>query len=145
MLLSNYWWHDNLTEKFINFPLYFFQESPVVYEAAADCIIALLVRLEDHDNSPFMSALELNVFTTVRRLEVRIFPLKLGWNILYLFKEKSTLKVSFLHLERVKGVAKTLKNFTLTCIYVLPTNLNGTYVYCQETGIMSKKTQNCVV
>ena len=44
-----------------------------MYEAAADCIIALLVRLEDHDNSPFMSALELNVFTTVRRLEVRIF------------------------------------------------------------------------
>ena len=50
----------------------FFQESPVIYEAAADCIIALLVRLEDHDNSPFMSALELNVFTTVRRLEVKI-------------------------------------------------------------------------
>ena len=72
MLSSNYWWHDNLTEKFNNFPLYFFQESPVVYEAAADCIIALLVRLEDHDNSPFMSALELNVFTTVRRLEVKI-------------------------------------------------------------------------
>ena len=44
-----------------------------MYEAAADCIIALLVRLEDHDNSPFMSALELNVFTTVRRLEVRIW------------------------------------------------------------------------
>ena len=56
----------------------FFQESPVIYEAAADCIIALLVRLEDHDNSPFMSALELNVFTTVRRLEVRIF-LKKVW------------------------------------------------------------------
>ena len=49
-----------------------------MYEAAADCIIALLVRLEDHDNSPFMSALELNVFTTVRRLEVRIF-LKKVW------------------------------------------------------------------
>ena len=56
----------------------FFQESPVIYEAAADCIIALLVRLEDHDNSPFMSALELNVFTTVRRLEVRISFKKFG-------------------------------------------------------------------
>ena len=78
MQLSNYWWHENSTKKIDNFPLYFFQESPVVYEAAADCIIALLVRLEDHDNSPFMSALELNVFTTVRRLEVRIF-LKKVW------------------------------------------------------------------
>ena len=45
------------------------QESLPVFEAASDCIIALLIRLEDHDNSPFMSALELNVFTTVRRLE----------------------------------------------------------------------------
>ena len=77
-----------------------------MYEAAADCIIALLVRLEDHDNSPFMSALELNVFTTVRRLEVRIclkVCLKL---VIPIFKEKSTLKVSFFHLERVKGVEK---------------------------------------
>ena len=45
------------------------QESPVVFEAASDCVIALLIRLEDQDNSPYMSALELNVFTTVRRLE----------------------------------------------------------------------------
>ena len=45
------------------------QESPNVFEAAADCVIALLIRLEDHDKTPYMSGLELNVFTTVRRLE----------------------------------------------------------------------------
>ena len=28
------------------------QESPYVFEAAADCVIALLIRLEDQDKSP---------------------------------------------------------------------------------------------
>ena len=44
-------------------------ESPNVFEAAADCVIALLIRLEDHDKTPYMSALELNIFTAVRKLE----------------------------------------------------------------------------
>ena len=57
------------------------QESPVVFEAAADCVIALLVRLEDHDNSPFMSALELNIFNAVRRLEVNIAISKMSRNV----------------------------------------------------------------
>lgn len=45
------------------------QEAHVVFEAAADCVIALLIRLEDQERSPFMSDLETKVFTTVRNLE----------------------------------------------------------------------------
>jgi transportin-3 len=41
------------------------QESPLIHEAAADCVIALLVRLEDYGNVN----LEMNVFTVVRQLE----------------------------------------------------------------------------
>jgi transportin-3 len=44
-------------------------ESPMVHEAAADCVIALLVRLEGHDNANLMNSLEMNVFTVVRKLE----------------------------------------------------------------------------
>ena len=95
-----------------------------MYEAAADCIIALLVRLEDHDNSPFMSALELNVFTTVRRLEVSVYLKVCLKLIIPIFKEKSTLKVIFLHLERVKS-GETSKKFNFD-LHILPTNLNGT-------------------
>ena len=43
------------------------QESPNVYEAAADCVIALLIRLEDQDNSAHISQLEFTVYTTVKR------------------------------------------------------------------------------
>ena len=42
-------------------------ESPNVYEAAADCVIALLIRLEDQDNSAHISQLEFTVYTTVKR------------------------------------------------------------------------------
>ena len=140
MQLSNYWWHENSTKKIDNFPLYFFQESPVVYEAAADCIIALLVRLEDHDNSPFMSALELNVFTTVRRLEVRISLKKVE----ICFQREINIKSQLPSSRESKRSGEDSKNIHFD-LHILPTNLNGTYVCYQETDIMSKKTQNCVV
>ena len=46
------------------------QETPAVNEAAADCVIALLIKLENRDEAtPYLSGLELNVFTTVKGLE----------------------------------------------------------------------------
>ena len=40
------------------------QESPTVYESAADCVIALLIRLEDQDNSAYINHLGVCFFFT---------------------------------------------------------------------------------
>ncbi len=45
------------------------QEYSMTHEAASDCVIALLVRLEEVDNANDMTGLELSVFTLVRKLE----------------------------------------------------------------------------
>ena len=52
------------------------QESPTVYESAADCVIALLIRLEDQDNSAYINHLGVLIFTTVCRNKTENFQSK---------------------------------------------------------------------
>ena len=98
-------------------------ESPNVYEAAADCVIALLIRLEDHDKTPFMSALELSVFTTVRRLHepyelcVAHEDLDKASNLCRVFTELAeTFLVKMVNLDpRTPHFAITILDNLLTC------------------------------
>ena len=45
------------------------QESPTVYESAADCVIALLIRLEDQDNSAYINHLGVCLFLQLYYVE----------------------------------------------------------------------------
>ena len=98
-------------------------ESPNVYEAAADCVIALLIRLEDHDKTPNMSALEFNIFNAVRRLDdpyhlcVAHEDLDKASNLCRVFTELAeTFLVKMVNLDpRTPHFAITILENLLTC------------------------------
>ena len=58
----------------------------------------------------------------------------------FFLREKLAIISIGLKIERVKGVTKTM--YLLLDLQIVPTVLNGTYVFCQDTGNISQKAQN---